>query len=423
MLNVNFRVRAASLYIVIVVALVIALLCEAMITTAFYYRSYHLKSKRYSQLKRDAYSGINLLLTEKEGIYYESKPVELFPGQPDSLQVTLRFWGGFDIGTSAAHVNKDSVAKTFFIGAQIDSSKWAAIYLADEDRPLSLTGKTAIRGDVYLPKSGIRAAYMNGKGYEGSAELINGHHYNSSPDLPGPDKARLSLINAGFNGTSANADIFAGDSLHQSFFTPVKQFHFAGQVTLRKMSLSGNIIVRCDSTIRIDSTVRLDNVIIFAKAIVIADGFKGRCQLFARDSVSIGNRVELSYPSMVAVVRKSAEQSAQQGIITFGNKNRFYGAAMIAEDVPGAYKPVIRLGKNMEYSGQLYASIISLGDHSVIHGSIFCKRFLYRSEASIYENFLVDVNIDQAALSRFYCCPFVMPAALNGKKKIVQWVN
>ena len=57
------------------------------------------------------------------------------------------------------------------------------MYLADQNKPLSLTGRTQITGNCYLPKAGVKRAYIEGKSFVGN-KLINGTKYNSNKTLP-----------------------------------------------------------------------------------------------------------------------------------------------------------------------------------------------------------------------------------------------
>jgi hypothetical protein len=416
------RVKGASLYIVIVIALIIALLCEAMIAAAFYYRTYHALRNRQERLDNNVKSGLNMLLADQGASYYESKSVQLFEDGRDTIRLSKRFWGAFDVGVSEASTGRDSSVTVMLIGNQPDTAKRFAIWLADEDRPLSVSGNTIIRGEVYLPKSGIRTAYVDNHGYEGQPDFIMKKHLTSKRELPEPDVARLTKIDQYFIAGPETWKLRT-DTIESSFNGPTHEYHFKEAFTLNTVRLDGNIIIRCDSVLTIDSSARLNDVMVFAPAIVVRPGFHGRCQLFARDSIRIGDRTTFAYPSMIALIRTEAAQVKKQGLIRFGKDCIFSGDLMAWEKVPGVIMPAIELGENGVFRGQIYTALVGIGNKSIVNGSIICRRFLYRSAFSTYENYLIGAHIDAKALSPFYSSAIFFPFNTANLKKIVKWLK
>ncbi|QHS56499.1 hypothetical protein GWR56_13480 [Mucilaginibacter sp. 14171R-50] len=416
------RLTAASLYIVIVVALVIALLCEALIASAFYYRAYHAQRNRLDRLDNRVSSGLNLILSDGQRADYRNELVDLFERGADTVRLSRYFWGGFDIGVSRAGSGRDSAFAAILIGNELDSLSRFAIWLADEDRPLSVSGRTAVVGDVYLPKAGVRSAYVNSHGYEGEPAFIAEVHRFSKRELPEPDILRLARIDQSFSAGQAE-ERFIPDTLTASFGLPTREYRLKAPFTLKALSLQGNIIIRCDSLLTIDSTAALEQVMIFAPAIVVRPGFRGRCQLFARDSISIGDRAAFAYPSVAALLRTRAEEAGKQGFIRFGRSCSFFGGLLAWEKLPGVFPPAVYLGSKGTYQGQIYTGLLGLGDSTAIAGSVTCRRFFYRSGFSNFENYLIGARIDAHALSPFYLSPAVFPGQGPSTKKIVQWLK
>lgn len=50
------------------------------------------------------------------------------------------------------------------------------------------------------------------------------------------------------------------------------------------------------------------------------------------------------------------------------------------------------------------------------------SRFLYKSEITIYENYLINITINSAALSRYYLTSDLTPVS-GQQKKILQWLE
>src|SRR5437588_11830421 len=80
-------IKSSSLYIVIVIALVIAVLCSSLIATAYYYRAEYQKKFRYDQLQNNLGSGINILLTTSDSTYRREKIFSLFNKGDDSVSL------------------------------------------------------------------------------------------------------------------------------------------------------------------------------------------------------------------------------------------------------------------------------------------------------------------------------------------------
>jgi hypothetical protein len=66
--------------------------------------------------------------------------------------------------------------------------------------------------------------------------------------------------------------------------------------------------------------------------------------------------------------------------------------------------------------------ILNLRAGTAINGSVFTKRFLYQSEFTRYENYLINVSMDSRALSPYYLSSDLTPVA-GKSKKILQWLE
>ncbi|MBS1520716.1 MAG: hypothetical protein JST50_06965 [Bacteroidetes bacterium] len=414
--------KASALYIVIIIALVIGVICSALIAVAYFYRAEYQKKFRYEKLSSNLHSGINLLLTSSDSAYLKKSKIDLFGTHTDSVVLQRKLWGIYGIGVVQAFVQQDTLYKTFSIANAIDSTKWAVIYIADDNRPLSVSGKTRIEGNAYLPKAGIQTAYVDGKAFEGDKRLVIGKKLLSDKKLPALDSVRFNVLNGYF--LIKGDKLPATDSLNQSFIKPTKILDFADQpYTLSKISLKGNILLHSDTTITLDSTVKLDNILIFAKAIVVQEGFKGTCQLFASDSISVGKNCHLNYPSCLGIIRSKTAKLSGQAQIAIGVRTTITGTLFTWEKTPGKLNPVIRLGKRDTVTGQIYSQdAVSFKDSCVVHGSIFSKRFLYQNSFTLYENYLIGLQLSSTTLSPYYLSNALLPVS-SKKKKLLQWLE
>lgn len=418
-------VKASALYIVIIIALVIGVLCSSLIVAAYFYKTEYQKKFRYDQLEDNVSSGINILMAGEDTTYAKGKTFSLFSGDADSVILKRVFWGIYDVGVAEAFIQKDTLYRTFSLANNIDSSKWAAIYLMDEERPFSLSGKTTIRGDAFIPSAGVKEAYIDNKAYLGDKRLIIGTKRLSEKKLPALDEKRLQQFEQYLaQDHPEDSSLLKKDSVKQSFLSPTRSASFKKNITtLRNIYIGGNIALFSDTTLIIDSTAVLSNVLIFAKSIHVKKGFHGMVQLFASDSIRVDSNCRFDYPSCLGILRFHVEKAARQAKISLGAKTEFSGLIFSYDKTDTLLKPSIVIGKKARVTGQIYSQgVLELNDTTEIHGSIFASRFLYKSSSTLYENYLINTTIDSKALSPYYLTSEMIPVARK-RKKVLQWLE
>jgi hypothetical protein len=416
-------VKASALYIVIIIALVIAVLCSSLVVSAYYYREGYQHKFRYDQLENNLASGINIVLESSDTAFQISKSMSLFGHDNDSVFLHQAVWGVYDIGTVRSFIGKDTLSRCFMIGHEIDSAKWAALYLSDNDRPLSVSGKTSIIGDAFLPKAGIQAAYVNGIAYTGSKNLLTGKKKASEKVLPLPDTARLIQLSKFFSLKGGH--LSPGDSAENSFFNQVRVFNLDKNAeAVSGVRLKGNIVLRSDTTLTLDSSAKLDGILVCAPAIVVKAGFRGNCQLFAKDSISTGKNCHFTYPSCLGIIRFGAPPTNQAPAqINLGPGSSVDGLMFTHEAQIKEPKALMTLGKADTIRGMIYApGHLQLSDSTRVEGGAFTSGFLYKSPTTLFENYLINVSLNEQALSRYFLGGEAAPATTQ-KKKVLKWLE
>ena len=417
-------VKASSLYIVIIIALVIGLICFSLIAVAYFYKADYQKKFRYDRLESNLNSGINILVAGDDTAYSTEKTLSLFSDSTDSVSLKSIDWGVYAIGAVRSFIQKDTLSKVFSEANSIDSSKWAALYLIDEDRPFSLSGNTLIRGDAWVPKAGVQQAYVDNKAYTGDKRLIIGTKHTSNKTLPPLDDKKLQLIEGYFKNETKGDSTLSKDSINVSFFDATQVFNFKKKATvIRDINISGNVILYSDTTLTIDNSAKLSNVLVIAKAIIVTNGFGGNCQLFATDSIAIAKDCTFNYPSCLGLIRYKTTLIKGQEKISIGENSVINGIVFTYEKQDNPLKPLIDVAKGVKITGQVYSQGIALLKDSVaINGSIFTSRFLYKSSFTLYENYLINATLNSKALSSYYLTSGLLPVA-GKKKKILQWLE
>ncbi|HEY2583462.1 MAG TPA: hypothetical protein VGI43_16740, partial [Mucilaginibacter sp.] len=108
-------IKASALYIVIIIALVIGVICSSLIVAAYFYKTQYQKKFRYDQLENNLNSGINILLAGNDSAYSAGKTVSLFNNDADSVLIKQISLGVYDIGIAEAFIQKDTLFKSFSI--------------------------------------------------------------------------------------------------------------------------------------------------------------------------------------------------------------------------------------------------------------------------------------------------------------------
>jgi len=416
--------RASALYLVIVIALVVGVLCSAVIVSAYFYKQQYQQKFRYDQLAHNLNSAVSIALASGDEAYKNAKVLSLFGGDNDSVTVKRIAWGVYDIGACSAFIQKDTLLKAFSIGATIDSVKWGTLYLIDEDRPLSVSGKTLIKGNVFIPKAGVKEAYVDGQAYQGDKRIVLGTKHNSERTLPVLTVDRLNLLHE-LNNVMLSADTVLPrtDSLRASYFGPTKRIDLKKHVaTLMNIKLGGNMVIRSDTTVTIENSAVLNNILIFARSIIVKDGFKGNCQLFATDSIGVHKNCTFNYPSCLGIIREKNDQS-MQARIRLGEETVVNGILFTYEKEKSKLQTLIDLGNKVKVYGQVYAmGLLKFNKGGEINGGVFVNRFLYKSTFTTYENYLINVKLDESGLSRYYLTSTLLPVA-GKKQKVLQWLE
>lgn len=411
-------IRCSALYISLIISIVIVLVCGSLLMIAHTYKIQDMKYARKFRLRENLKSATVILM---EGGFKKdtTERISLFGSENDSVLLERKYWGIYELGLVKSWINTDTVKKAFLIG-HMPKDSLKAIELTDEDRPLSITGQSLIRGTAYLPKSGIKAGYVESEGYTSSI-LVHGGIKKSSRVFPKPDSIQLNQIRS-LSSIKGKKCRELPDTIRQSFFEPQHRIHLENkQYELKGLKAIGNVVILSDSLIVIDTETQLDKVILIAPFIKIQDNFKGNVQAIATDSIVVGDHVKLSYPSALLVLKN--DTAKYQVKLKIGKNTQIEGALIAYEKDKSQLIPVIQLGEGTQVSGEVWAKGYAIFNKRVkIYGCVSAIRFIARSFSTIYENYLIDVTLDRTGLSKYYLSSkLINPDAYQ--KRLLCWLN
>lgn len=410
--------KAGALYFSIIVAFIIAMICASLIMLAAHYRGSYMKEMRMARLSRNMDSGVAYVLAENESTDHNITALDLFNDQTDSVLLEKKHWGIFSLATVKSFVLSDTLRRSFMMGLETTNDA-LAVYLSDEDRPLSVSGDTRITGNVEVPKAGMRKSYVESRPYSGD-QLVYGKISDSKRTLGGLEKKWIKEIEDKLDFDPSQLPVLKTEEERVSFFAAAKEFNVSGLSKLDH-NLSGQVVLYSDTVVKISADAKLDNTVIYAKAIVVADGFKGNCQLFARDSIIVGNNAVLSYPSVLGLVSK--EKMVDQSKIVLGDNVVFDGIIFSYEPKRSALQTLVALGENTIVKGEVYVTgLLKLAKKVKVEGKVSCNRFIMKTPTTLYENFLVDVTLNRKARNRVYLSSAIFTGT-TGNNKILRWEN
>lgn len=418
--------KGGSLYYALTVALLIALLCGGLILFASGNRTQLQWSRRMTEVRLNAGSGMNLMLAAPERIPAGQKTIlDLYGRQRDSVELLRREWGLFEVCISRAFSGSERFVQAGLAGYRPDTASATALFLADLDRPLSLCGKTELRGSCLLPKAGLKRAYIEGQTYSGS-QMVYGTVKNSERFLPQLQEELIGklerLQRAEFGESDSLADtgsLYEKDTLRQSFLSSPCCFYQAGPLRLSGIYLSGQILIVSGSQITVESDAGLDGVILVAPKIIFREKFKGRVQAIARDSLLMEKEVALKFPSVAAVIGQ--DNGPDQAVVWMQEKDTLEGTLLAYRKITDFRKQVTaKLDKETQLTGFLYST--GLTDlKGTVYGQVTTMKFLLATPSAVYENHLLNAVIDRSKLPEAFAAGAVFRE--RGKRTLIAKVN
>ena len=202
----------------------------------------------------------------------------------------------------------------------------------------------------------------------------------------------------------------------QSFTKPTKELHHPGLIVLTD-TLKGNIVVRSDQEIQISRNAVLENTLIVAPKIYVQDGFTGSMQIIATDSVTIDERVTLSFPSSISVINDSNKEA--QTIIELKSKSKIEGTILSVSKLDSPRHAAIHIHEEAEVEGMVYTNTRS-EIRGTVNGTLITNNLTVRTASSIYDNHLYSGVIDQTERNDHFLNGYVFE---NKKSEILKWLN
>ncbi|WP_411031572.1 hypothetical protein [Spongiimicrobium sp. 3-5] len=420
------KITAGSLQFVLFIGVVIALLLLTFVTLAHSHSFFGKKTVRFVNTVKAADFGLATALKTQMS-FNDSTEIEI----PFENQIRVRaireYWGVLEKYTVVATAKKNHFTKSVLVGSK-STTELPALYLQDNERPMIIVGKAKIRGNVFLPKQGIRPGNISGNSFYG-ASLVSGRQLESNARLPELDSEfqdRVQKMSKNWvpQQHMETLKLSRNTIVHNSFKHPTKVIQ-GDNVMLFAVSLKGNIIVHASRRIVVDASSSLKDVVLIAPEIIIKDRVSGTFQAIASKHIEIGQNCHLAYPSALVVSSTSPAAETSKNIrksnIILGPNSLVKGFLMYLgpKEEERTFSPQIKVDNNTDVWGEIYCHK-NLELKGNVIGSVSTSGFMALENGSIYQNHLFNGTIDIGKLPQQY-----VGLPLRGNKTfkaVVKWL-
>lgn len=403
-MRLNIKLKGGALYIAIIISLLISVILSLFIVLAYHNTQSINTQASVSQLQLSLEGGLEMA----KSAYFTKEDQGRWKKMPynnDSVLVKKLQWGCFELICVNAKNKHHRLSRTGLFGCRAYGD--TALMVAELGRPIGLAGKIKFKGSCYLPKAGIRTAYIEGTSFS-ELNSLRPFIKQAPNSIPSVDESYLNAIELAQSELSPNNDSlisFLPDMLNHSFKqkTAVLQ---SGSISLNSQSLSNNIKLISSDIITIDSTCHLSNVLLVARKVIFRKGFKGSVHVIAKDSIVTEDACEFNYPSSFCVYHPNPPLTTNPSVrgIYFGEHCKFKGGLLAAADKNGSSKMMIKVNRYFELIGSLYSSTYAEAQGN-IYGSFFCNALLLQTPSSVYENHLLNCLFDPKKYGRNLTVP------------------
>ncbi|GAA3774417.1 hypothetical protein [Flavobacterium ginsengiterrae] len=412
-MKLKFKIKSGALQFTVFIAVLIALLLAGLILYAYTFIYMKEQSKGAIENIQIADIGIQSLLEQKE-LNTDTISIDYLNKENQIIKTHLSQWGVFQKGMTITQFRKKRFIKTAVIGSLLIADKSPTLYLQETHNALTVVGNTKIQGINYLPKQGVNSGYIAGNSYYGS-QLIYGKTEKSTSELPKPEKTYLDAIsfyikNYKINREEDYINLNSGRKITNSFKEKTKGFYSENPITIENKILSGNFIIKSETSIKIRKTALLNDVILIAPIIEIEDETAGCFQAIATRKIVMGKKCNLSYPSALLLFQDNKNNISDNTNYNNSRDNQIYvdtgcnikGSVIYIQTKEIAdFQTQIVLEKDSKIKGQVYCN----GNFEIkgtVSGCVYTKQFIANQAGSIFVNHVYNASIENENIPHFY---------------------
>jgi cytoskeletal protein CcmA (bactofilin family) len=374
-------VKANSLLYAIFICLLVSVICGALLYFATLFTQLNQHYNLHEELYLHNQSLVNFALGNQNT--NEEMPADENLGLTGEYE--SKSFGLLTLLVARSAMQTDTIASAQFIGASATGK--TALHVANFTRPLSYSGTVKIFGDSELPSTYVLPVYINNRPNQ---IVMQGKTAISGRMLPEINPLFRKIFENSEGQPIPLSELEKSrDSIYfNSFFEPAREIYPGRK--LGKIIVKGNFIIRSKDSLVVTRDARLEDVILMAPKIIFNEGFAGTVQAFATESIVMGNKVTLKYPSVLCVFNDTDAESK----ITIGENCKITGAVVLfGNDEAQIDRNSVEIEKGGRVIGDIYCSG-KLMLQSTVWGSVYANRLYYRNASAGYENIIADVEIN-----------------------------
>ena len=416
------KIKAGAIQYVLVISVVIIIVLFAFISLVYTQKKIQLKSLLFKEAIEATYMGFNYLKTNSIPFNTNTK-ISFTDYDFEQTEISKKPWGIFDIGIARTTLKKETFLKVALLGNKNKGGK--ALYLAENNQALVLVGDTNIKGDVVLPKRGVKTGTIAGTSYYGT-KLIDGNIKKNANNLPKIQNIAYlkQLLKALPTEAIEYISLEDNMSLNQSFTENTLVYKTSENLSLKDIQLRGNIVIISTAAITVYPSAILEDVLVIAPTVTLEKNVNGNFQVFASKSIHLKKGVQLQYPSSLVLLQKEVSKAINS------NRNKIHGIKIdnnalvkgpvlfYSDDKKNGYGTQILIEENAQVIGEVYCTK-NLELRGKVAGVVYTNNFIAKEAGSIYNNHLYNAEINSSNISKKYNGLYIDIE----NKQVAKWVE
>ncbi len=395
------KLRSASLYYAIIVALIIALTCSAFISFIYFQLYEEQYYDLHNRLVSEVYSGIEL---SKSNSFQtgESARWQFSSVHNDSIEIKKIKWGIYDVVYCKAYFKKNHFEKSMLLGSK-EKQQYSkiALYISNQQKAINIAGSIKIRGDVYLASNGFKRNYIDIR-TPIATDYLKGNILLSNNALYSIDQTEFNNIirqkNINSNDSIVESTYLLNHSIYQSFSNNTIVIKSENDIHLSNIALQGNIKIICSKTVIIDKNTNIKDICIIAKHVIIRKDAELNAQFMISDSMRLEEHVTLNYPSSILLLDENSISISSRKLTIAKNcniKGEIYFLNTHKKLTNESYC-LIEEGSKIE--GLLYSDV-NTSIYGEVYGTAFIDKPIVILNGAYYENQLLNATFDKSKLN------------------------
>ncbi|WP_417800658.1 hypothetical protein [Tenacibaculum sp.] len=384
------KVKAGALQYVLVISVIIAILILAFITLIHLHKKVQLKGALYKKSIENVQHTFDLLKTQKLN--------ETNLNQLNNTSIITKDWGIY----KSVHVTS-SEKNEFFEQIGLLGSfnrKKKALYLQENNKPLAIVGNTKIVGDASIPKLGIKRGNIAGTSYNRNTLLYGRSTLSSTklPEIENINTIKKYVSSHLLDGKTSFFELEESKHFKNSFKKETLVYNSNYPIHLKNISLTGNILIKSNSSITIHTSAILEDVILVAPKITVQNRVNGTFQAFAKDTINVQSNCTLHYPSALVVINEKKIDTNNNPEIIIEENCQIKGSILLySTSKTMNFNPQIHIKEKTTVTGDVYCNQ-NLELLGTVYGSVYTNHFLTKQFGSTYINHVYNVEINSTKL-------------------------